>query len=175
MQERLGSTGGCADGRRGLRATVARCLATKASWRSLQGMSSSDWPINRLLLALPTRNFKQLMPELEQVRCQRGQVLMDADSSLHHVFFPDSGVVSVWRFMRMAVSLRWQQSVGRVAQVYKPSSVPRLLPSGFSSKSRGAQQRCRARRSHGPWSRCRPSVVSCTLTYRPFSNRSWCL
>jgi CRP-like cAMP-binding protein len=35
------------------------------------------------------------MPELEHIRCQRGQVLMDADSSLDHVFFPDSGVVSV--------------------------------------------------------------------------------
>ena len=58
-------------------------------------MSSLNWPRNRLLLALPARNLKQLMPELEQIRCQRGQVLMDADSSLHHVFFPDSGVVSV--------------------------------------------------------------------------------
>ena len=58
-------------------------------------MSSSNWPRNRLLLALPARNLKQLMPELEPIRCQRGQVLMDADSSLHHVFFPDSGVVSV--------------------------------------------------------------------------------
>ncbi len=35
------------------------------------------------------------MPELEQIRCQRSQVLMDADSSLDHVYFPDSGVVSV--------------------------------------------------------------------------------
>jgi CRP-like cAMP-binding protein len=35
------------------------------------------------------------MPELEQIRCQRGRVLMDADSPLDHVFFPDSGVVSV--------------------------------------------------------------------------------
>jgi CRP-like cAMP-binding protein len=35
------------------------------------------------------------MPELEQIRCQRGQILMDADSSLDHVFFPDSGVISV--------------------------------------------------------------------------------
>jgi hypothetical protein len=35
------------------------------------------------------------MPELEHVQCQRGQVLMDADSSLDHVFFPYSGVVSV--------------------------------------------------------------------------------
>src|SRR5207244_9061911 len=36
-----------------------------------------------------------LMPELEHIRCQREQVLMDADSSLDHVFFPESGVVSV--------------------------------------------------------------------------------
>jgi CRP-like cAMP-binding protein len=55
----------------------------------------SNWPRNRLLLALPSRNLKRLVPELEQIRCQRGQVLMDADSSLNHVFFPDSGVVSV--------------------------------------------------------------------------------
>ena len=55
----------------------------------------SNWPRNRLLLALPSSNLKQLMPELEHIRCQREQVLMDADSSLDHVFFPDSGVVSV--------------------------------------------------------------------------------
>ncbi len=55
----------------------------------------SNWPRNRLLLALSSGNLKRLMPELEQIRCQRGQVLMDADSSLDHVFFPDSGVVSV--------------------------------------------------------------------------------
>jgi CRP-like cAMP-binding protein len=35
------------------------------------------------------------MPELEQIRCQRAQVLMNADSALDHIFFPDSGVVSV--------------------------------------------------------------------------------
>src|SRR6202451_3403507 len=55
----------------------------------------SKWPRNRLLLALPSSNLKQLMPELEQIRCQRAQILVDADSSLDHVFFPDSGVVSV--------------------------------------------------------------------------------
>src|SRR5450631_790484 len=55
----------------------------------------SNWPRNRLLLALPSSNLKQLMPELEHIRCQREQILMDADSSLDHVFFPDSGVVSV--------------------------------------------------------------------------------
>jgi CRP-like cAMP-binding protein len=55
----------------------------------------SDRSRNRLLLALPSRNLKRLMPELQHIRCQREQVLMDADSSLDHVFFPDSGVVSV--------------------------------------------------------------------------------
>jgi CRP-like cAMP-binding protein len=57
--------------------------------------ASSNWPRNRLLLALPSRNLKRLMPDLEHVRCQRAEVLMDADSSLDHIFFPDSGVVSV--------------------------------------------------------------------------------
>jgi CRP-like cAMP-binding protein len=54
-----------------------------------------NWPRNRLLLALPPRNLKRLMADLEQIRCQRAQILMDADSALDHVFFPDSGVVSV--------------------------------------------------------------------------------
>ena len=54
----------------------------------------SNWPRNRLLLALPARNLKQLLPELEHIRCQSEQVLLDADSSLDHVFFPYSGVVS---------------------------------------------------------------------------------
>jgi CRP-like cAMP-binding protein len=35
------------------------------------------------------------MPELEHIECRRSQILMDADSPLDHVFFPDSGVVSV--------------------------------------------------------------------------------
>src|SRR5712692_8969288 len=50
---------------------------------------------NRLLLALPARNLKRLIPDLENVTCHREQVLIDADSSLDHVYFPDNGVISV--------------------------------------------------------------------------------
>jgi CRP-like cAMP-binding protein len=57
--------------------------------------ATSNWPRNRLLLALPARNLKRLMPELERISCERAQVLVNADSALDHVFFPDSGVVSV--------------------------------------------------------------------------------
>jgi CRP-like cAMP-binding protein len=56
---------------------------------------TSNWPRNRLLLALPQSNLKRLMSELEQIPCQEGQVLLDVDSSLDYVFFPDIGVVSV--------------------------------------------------------------------------------
>src|SRR6202022_2309623 len=55
----------------------------------------SNWPRNRLLLSLPSSDRQQIMPELEHIRCRREQILMDADSPLDHVFFPDSGVVSV--------------------------------------------------------------------------------
>ena len=35
------------------------------------------------------------MPHLEHVPCHREQILVDADGPLDHIFFPDSGVVSV--------------------------------------------------------------------------------
>jgi CRP-like cAMP-binding protein len=55
----------------------------------------SNWPRNRLLLALPPGDLRQLTPQLKQIRCECSQILIDADSPLDHVFFPDSGVVSV--------------------------------------------------------------------------------
>src|ERR1700686_992608 len=71
-------------------------ITTGSSRDRLRPMSASlNWPRNRLLLALPPRDLKRLMPELERIACEREQVLMDADSALDHVFFPDSGVISV--------------------------------------------------------------------------------
>ncbi len=51
-------------------------------------------PKNRLLRHLSSANLKRLMPELDQIRCERGQILMDPDDPIDHVFFPASGVVS---------------------------------------------------------------------------------
>jgi CRP-like cAMP-binding protein len=56
---------------------------------------SSTWPRNRLLLALPASNLKRLLPQLEAITCEREQVLLDADSALEYIYFPDSGVVSL--------------------------------------------------------------------------------
>ena len=52
------------------------------------------WLRNRLLLALPARSVKRLLPELRPIRCERDLVLTEADGPLDHVFFPDSGVIS---------------------------------------------------------------------------------
>ena len=68
---------------------------TRTKCDRMAANTSSNWPRNRILLALPARNLKRLMPELEQIHCERAQVLMNADSALDHVFFPDSGVISV--------------------------------------------------------------------------------
>jgi CRP-like cAMP-binding protein len=43
---------------------------------------------------MPSADLEQLTSKLEQIGCERDHVLIDADSSLDHVFFPDIGVVS---------------------------------------------------------------------------------
>ena len=51
--------------------------------------------LNRLLLALPPAELQLLMRKFVHIPCERGEVLVDADSALDHVFFPNSGVISV--------------------------------------------------------------------------------
>jgi CRP-like cAMP-binding protein len=98
--------------------------------------ASPNWPRNRLLLALPSRNLKRLMPELQQIRCQRAQVLMNADSSLDHVFFPDSGVVSVvavyasGSIIEMATIGREGSSVQLLVQI--PGSAAKMSRPAFT-------------------------------------------
>jgi CRP-like cAMP-binding protein len=86
------------------------------------------------------------MPELEHIRCQREQVLMDADSSLEHVFFPDSGVLSVLavyadgRLIEMATIGR-EGCTGAQAVFGAKSSTAQLLvqiPGSAAKMSRAA-------------------------------------
>jgi CRP-like cAMP-binding protein len=110
-------------------------------------MAAPDkWPRNRLLLALPSRNLKRLMPDLERVRCQREQVLMDADSSLDHVYFPDSGVISIvavypnGSIIEMA-TIRREGSTGAQAVLGAKTSSARLfvqVPGTAAKMSRAA-------------------------------------
>ncbi len=53
------------------------------------------FPRNRLLLALPHSNLQLIIPELQQIVCKRAQILMDVESAIDRVIFPDAGVVSI--------------------------------------------------------------------------------
>src|SRR6201993_3977768 len=116
----------------------------------LERMSAlSSWPRNRLLLALPSSDLQQLTPELEDIPCEREQVLMDADSPLDHVFFPDSGVVSAvavyadGRVIEMATIGR-EGCTGMQAAIGAESSFYRLfvqIPGGAAKMGRAAFMR----------------------------------
>lgn len=108
-------------------------LATKEFGSRFNGMNlPSDWPRNRLLVALPPRNLKRLRAELELVEGKHGQVLMDADSSLEYVFFPDCGVISVMTVYEdgdvvEVTTIGWEGCTGFQAVFGAKSSSARLL------------------------------------------------
>jgi hypothetical protein len=80
-----------------------------------------------LLLALPANELRRLLPQFKRVPCKREQVLMDADSSLEDVYFPDSGVISI-------------------VAVYPDGSIIEgrsVRPPGFSCNSPALRQSCR--------------------------------
>ena len=140
----------------------------------MRSYPASNWPRNRLLLALPSRDLKRLLPQLEQIRCGSDQVLMDADGSLDHVFFPDSGVVSVVAVYTNG-SVIEMATIGRegctgVQAVFgaKSSSVRLLvqIPGSAAKMSRAAFQR-----SIGSM----PSFRKLMYDYvQPFWSRLWC-
>src|SRR5271154_4378859 len=103
---------------------------------------SSNWPRNRLLLALPSSDIEQLLPELEQIRRQRELVLMDADSSLDHVFFPDGGVVSAVAVYVDGSIIEMATMCREVALLCKPLWVPRECGSPETSSVRSKFVNC---------------------------------
>jgi CRP-like cAMP-binding protein len=52
-------------------------------------------PTNRLLAALPSRDYARLLPDLEVVPLPLRAVLQEADEPMPYVYFPSAGVVSL--------------------------------------------------------------------------------
>ncbi|HEY0079599.1 MAG TPA: Crp/Fnr family transcriptional regulator [Pyrinomonadaceae bacterium] len=51
--------------------------------------------INRLLAALPKKEYQRLLPELEQVTMPFAAVLYEPDERIRHVYFPNDSIVSL--------------------------------------------------------------------------------
>ena len=150
-----------------------RTVTRGVFWEIVESMNVlSKLPRNRLLLALPSRDLRKLMSHLEHIPCGREQILVQVDSALDHVFFPDSGVISVMAVYSDGGTIE-MATIGRegcagVQAVFGTSK----SSLGIGFKSRGAQQRYHARRLHGPCGRCRPSEASYMLTSRRLPSRS---
>lgn len=55
----------------------------------------SSPPANRLLAALPAREYQRLLPELEQVTLGFAQILYSPGDTIRHVYFPNNSIVSL--------------------------------------------------------------------------------
>lgn len=50
---------------------------------------------NRLLAALPKKDYRRLLPELESVPLIFGDILFEPGDRLRHVYFPDNSIISL--------------------------------------------------------------------------------
>ena len=71
---------------------------------SLSTPSSVDPLTNRLLAALPDAEWQRWQPQLEAVDMPHGQVLYESGSTLSHVYFPTSAIVSLLYVMENGAS-----------------------------------------------------------------------
>jgi CRP-like cAMP-binding protein len=55
-----------------------------------------DEPVaNRLLAALPKKEYQHLLPELEHVKLTFGDILFEPGDTIRHVYFPDDSIISL--------------------------------------------------------------------------------
>src|SRR3981081_1082455 len=52
-------------------------------------------PANRLLAALPAKEYQRLLPELETVSLAFGQTVYSPGVTIRHVYFPNNSIVSL--------------------------------------------------------------------------------
>ncbi len=67
-------------------------------------------PANRLLAALPVKEYRQLLPKLEETALPFTEIIYAPDDIIRYVYFPNSGIIS----LLAAVGERSQLEVGIV-------------------------------------------------------------
>jgi CRP-like cAMP-binding protein len=62
-------------------------------------------PQNKILAALPGKEYQRLLPHLTPVSLSMGETLYEMEGSIRHVYFPDSSVVSLVTHMEEGTSV----------------------------------------------------------------------
>jgi CRP-like cAMP-binding protein len=69
--------------------------------RPVTDVPDGEGPLrNRLLAALPASDLARLRPHLELVELQQRELLYDPETSIRHVYFPETAVVSLVSMLR---------------------------------------------------------------------------
>jgi CRP-like cAMP-binding protein len=79
---------------------------------SLAGLRSLHPRSNRFLAALPASDFALLAPHLRTAPLQHGAMLHEAEGEIAHVYFPQSGMISLVVVMRSGATIE-TATVGR--------------------------------------------------------------
>ncbi len=58
-------------------------------------MSETPKPANRLLAALPAKEYTRLLPKLEEISLTYTETIYEYGNIIRHVYFPNSGMVSL--------------------------------------------------------------------------------
>ena len=58
-------------------------------------MSETTKPANRLLAALPTKEYKHLLPKLEEISLTYAETIYESGDIIRRVYFPNSGIISL--------------------------------------------------------------------------------
>ena len=72
--------------------------------RSARIVASNDPKKNQLLAALPDKEWRRWLPQLEAVELPLGQVLYEPGDTLTHVYFPTTAIVSLLYVMENGAS-----------------------------------------------------------------------
>lgn len=73
-------------------------------------MSDNTKPANRLLAALPAKEYRHLLPKLEEISLSFIETIYEPNEIIRYVYFPNSGIIS----LLAAVGERSQLEVGIV-------------------------------------------------------------
>ena len=76
-------------------------------------MPSKTSPTNKLLAALPRREYQRLIPSLEEIPLLFEEVLYEPGDSIVDVYFPTSGIVSLLAGVEDRATLELDSLVGK--------------------------------------------------------------
>ena len=119
-------------------------------------MSETTKPANRLLAALPDKEYERLLPKLEEISLTYAETIYEPGDIIRRVYFPNSGIVSLLSTVEERSPWKSESSAMRYGRssrfsAWKPQAITSLVKARncFENKTKdflknaGTAARCR--------------------------------